>query len=167
MENLKLLVEQLKAAGITPKVSLIIPVEGADIPAIKSAQSKLQGEGIVAEIQININVGNVLTPGAEPDAVITGEKSFAVVVNADKTNCLTFTKSDKAGKPIMEIREPRVQLFRGNRLSVSAEHKVSEKDPGDGSVIGTGGFKYYFVVDCPTKPEAKGLYVKESDVTVA
>src|SRR5512143_2705124 len=115
MENLKLLIEQLKAAGITPKVSLTVPVDGADIPGIKSAQSILQAAGIIADIQVNIDAGDVLSPSPGPDINIIGEKSITVVVNADKTNCMTFKNTDKAGKPIMEIREPRVQLFRGDR----------------------------------------------------
>jgi hypothetical protein len=166
MENLKLLVEQLKAEGITPKVALTIPVDGADIQGIKTLQSSLLEAGITPEIQIAIGVGDAQAPGPKPDADFTGEKSFEVVVNVDKTNCMTFTTTDKAGKPIFEIPEPRVHLFRGNRLRVSAEHKASDKDPGDGTIIGTGGIRFYFIVDCPTKQEAKSLYVKQSDVTV-
>jgi len=139
----------------------------ADVPGIKSLQTSLQEAGITPEIQINIAAGDVLAPAPGPGADFAGEKSIEVVVNADKLNCMTFTKSDKAGKPIMDIREPRVQLFRGDRLRVSAVHKAGEKDPGDGTVIGTGGIKYYFIVDCPTMREAEGLYVKQSDVTVA
>jgi hypothetical protein len=167
MEDFKLLLEQLKSAGITPKISLTISVDSADVPGIKSLQSRLQEAGITPEIQINLDVGDVLAPAPEPDADNADQKSFTVVVNTDKLNCMTFTKPDKAGKPIMEIREPRVQLFRGDRLRVSGVHKAGEKDPGDGTVIGTGGIEYYFVVDCPTKREAEGLYVKQSDVTVA
>jgi hypothetical protein len=166
MDNLKSLLEQLKAEGIIPKVNLTIPVEGVDITTIKSAQSRLQEAGITPEITINIGVDDVLDQTTEPTDDTTAEKSIPVVVNTDKLNCVTFTKLDKAGKPIMEIREPRVQLFRGHRLSVSAVHKAGEKDPGDGTIVGTGGFKYYFIVDCPTKHEAEGLYLKQSDVTV-
>lgn len=166
MDNLKSLVEQLKAEGITPKVNLTVSVENADIATIKSAQARLQEAGITPEIQINIGVGDVLAQTPGPTEDITAEKSIPVVVNTDKLNCMTFTRLDKAGKPIMEIREPRVQLFRGDRLGVSAGHKAGEKDPGDGTIIGTGGFRYYFIVDCPNKPEAEGLYLKQSDVTV-
>lgn len=166
MEDLKSLIEQLKAAGIAPQVSLTIPVEGADVERVKALQSSLQEAGIPSEVQIQIGVGDVITPGPGPSPVIE-EKSFAVVVTADKLNCMTFSGLDKAGKPIMEIREPRIQLFRGDRLRVSAEHKVGDKDPGDGTVIGTGGIKFYFVLDCPNKREAEGLFIKESDVSVA
>lgn len=166
MEDLKSLIEQLKAAGIAPQVILAIPSEGADIERIKALQSSLQEAGIMAGVQIQIGVGDVNPPGPGPSPVIE-EKSFPVVVTADKLNCMMFSDLDKAGKPIMEIREPRIQLFRGDRLSVSAEHKVSDKDPGDGTIIGTGGIKFYFVTDCPYKREAQGLYVKEADVSVA
>lgn len=166
MENLKLLIEQLKAEGITPKVALTVSVGEADIQTIKSAQSRLQEAGITPDIQINVGVGDVMGFIPEPTEDILAEKSIPLVVNADKTNCVTFLRLDKAGKPIMEIREPRVQLFRGDRLSVSAVHKAGEKDPGDGTIIGTGGFRYYFIVDCPSRPEAEGLYLKQSDVSV-
>jgi hypothetical protein len=166
VDNLKLLIEQLKAEGITPKVTVTVSVGEADIQTIKSAQSRLQEAGITPEIQINVGVGDVMDLIPEGTEDIPAEKSIPVVVNADKTNCVSFTRLDKSGKPIMEIREPRVQLFRGDRLSVSAVHKAGEKDPGDGTIIGTGGFKYYFIVDCPTRREAEGLYLKQSDVFV-
>ena len=166
MDNLISLLEQLKAEGIAPKVNLTVSVENADIATIKSAQARLQEAGIASEIHINISVSDVLAQTPEPTEDITAEKSIPVVVSADKLNCVTFKRLDKAGKPIMEIREPRVQLFRGDRLSVSTVHKAGEKDPGDGTIIGTGGFRYYFIVDCPTKREAEGLYLKQSDVTV-
>jgi hypothetical protein len=166
MENIKLLIEQLKAEGITPKVALVIPVDGADVQRIKTLQSGLLEAGITPEVQIAISVGDSQAPAPKPDADFTGEKSFEVMVSVDKTNCQTFKTTDKAGKPIMEIPEMRVHLFRGNRLRVSAEHKASDKDPGDGTIIGTGGIKFYFIVDCPTNQEARGLYVKQSDVIV-
>jgi hypothetical protein len=166
LEKLSALLEQLKSEGITPKVALTIPVDGADIPGIKALQSSLLEAGITPEIQITISVGEAQPPAPKPDADFSGEKSVEAVVNVDKTNCMTFTTTDKAGKPIFEIPEPRVHLFRGDRLRVSAEHQASDKDPGDGTIIGTGGIRFYFVVDCSTRQEAKGLYVKQSDVTV-
>ena len=166
MENLKLLLEQLKAEGITPKVALTIPVDGADIPGIKALQSSLQQEGIAPEIQIVIGVGESQAPTPKPDTDFSGEKSIEAVVSVDKTNCMTFTTTDKAGKPIFDFPDPRVHLFRGDRLRISAEHKASDKDPGDGTIIGTGGIRFYFIVDCTARPEAKGLYVRQSDASV-
>lgn len=165
MEDLKLLIEQLKAAGMTPTVNLTIAMDRSDIEGIKALRSSLQEAGITPEVQIQIGVSRPTSPGSEPAPDIGDQASFTVVVSDDKLNCMTFTKLDKAGKPIMEIREPRIHLFRGDRLSVSAEHKVSDKDPGDGTIIGTGGIPYYFIVDCPAKPEAKGFYVRQSEVS--
>ncbi len=166
MENINLLLEQLKAEGITPKVALTIPADGTDIQGIKALQSSLIEAGITPEIQISISVGDAPAPAPKPDADFSGEKSMEAVVNVEKTNCMTFTTTDKAGKPIFEIPEPRVHLFRGDRLRVSAEHKASDKDPGDGTIVGTGGIRFYFIVDCPARPEAKGLYVKQSDASL-
>ena len=166
MENLKSLLDQLKAEGISPKVALTIPVDGADIQGIKTLQSSLLEAGIMPEVQIAISMGDSQAPAPKPDADFSGEKSIEAVVNVDKTNCMTFTTTDKAGKPIFDFPEPRVHLFRGDRLRISAEHKASEKDPGDGTIIGTGGIRFYFIVDCPTRPEAKGLYVKQSDASL-
>ena len=166
MEKLSALLEQLKAEGITPTVALTIPVDGADIQGIKALQSSLLEAGITPEIQIAISAGEAQAPVPKPDVDFSGEKSVEAMVNVDKTNCMTFTTTDKAGKPIFEIPEPRVHLFRGDRLRVSAEHKASDKDPGDGIIIGTGGIRFYFIVDCPARPEAKGLYVKQSDASL-
>ena len=164
MEDLKLLIEQLKAAGITPIINLTVTMDRADVEGIKALRSSLQAAGITPAVQIQIGVSGASSPGPAPAPDTSGEKSFTVVVSDDKANCMTFTKLDKAGKPIMEIREPRIHLFRGDRLSVSAEHKVSDKDAGDGTVIGTGGIAYYFIIDCQTKPEAKGLFVRQAEV---
>jgi len=166
MENLKSLLDQLKAEGISPKVALTIPVDGADIQGIKTLQSSLLEAGITSEVQIAISMGDTQAPAPKPDADFTGEKSVEAVVNVDKTNCMTFTTADKAGKPIFDFPESRVHLFRGDRLRVSTEHKASDKDPGDGTIIGTGGIRFYFIVDCPARPEAKGLYVKQSDASL-
>ena len=167
MEDLKILIEQLKAAGMTPTVNLTIPMDRTDVEGIKTLRSALQEAGITPGVQILIEASGAASPGPEPGPDNSDQKSFAAVVSDDKLNCMTFTKLDKAGKPIMEIREPRIHLFRGDRLRLSAEHKAGDKDPGDGTVIGTGGIKYYFIVDCPAKPEAKGFYVKQTDVSIA
>jgi len=166
MENIKLLLERLKAEGITPKVALTIPVDGADIQGIKTLQSSLLEAGIMPEVQIAISMGDSQAPAPKPDADFSGEKSIEAVVNVDKTNCMTFTTTDKAGKPIFDFPEPRVHLFRGDRLRISTEHKASDKDTGDGTIIGTGGIRFYFIVDCSARPEAKGLYVKQSDASL-
>jgi hypothetical protein len=165
MENIKALIDQLKTAGITPQVDLTISMDQADIDGIKNLQARLQQSGIASEVHITIHTGSEPAPGPEPD--ITGEKSITVSVSEDKLSCLTFTNQDKAGKPIMVPREPRVRLVRGTRLLVSAEHKVSDKDPGDGTIIATGGDKFFFILDCQSNPEARGLFVRQSDVTSA
>jgi len=166
MEKLKALIDQLKAAGITPQVNITIPAEPVDIQRIQAVRAKLMQAGITPQFHIDLGLSDVATPGAQPlpeDSQSKGA-SFEVVVKDDKLNCFTFTKRDGAGKPLFTIREPRIQLFRDTRFSVSAEHRVSEKDPGDGTIIGTGGIRFYFIVDCPSKPEAVGFYVRQVEV---
>jgi len=162
MEDLKTLIDQLTAAGITSKVNITVRPETVDIEAVKALRSKLQAQGIIAEVHINLGLGD--TPEPEPTPVVTGEKRLTVIVNDDKLNCFTFKKKNDAGKPIFIIREPRIQLFRGERFQVSADRSESSKDAGDGLVSGDGGMLFYFVVDCPSKPEAVGFYVRQAEV---
>jgi hypothetical protein len=164
MDDLKSLIEMLKAAGFAPKVNLTVPPNTTDIEAIKALQASLLSAGITPEIHINLGIGEVAEPGTGPIPDTTGEKRFAVIVSDEKLNCFIFKKRDDAGKPIFIIREPRVQLFQGERFFVSSEHRESEKDPGDGTIIGTGGIRFYFIVDCPSKPEAVGMFVRQSEV---
>jgi hypothetical protein len=77
----------------------------------------------------------------------------------------TFKKADKAGKPIMIPREPRIKLAKGTKIQVSAKHKVSDKDPGDGTVFGTGNILYYHIAEFPENPDAEGHFLKQSEVT--
>lgn len=165
MEEIRKLIEELKAAGITPQVQVHLPVENADEGTLKALAASLKGAGLAPEVHLDIHVTLGEAPSAQPVTAETLENSMAVMVAEDKLNCLTFFKRDQAGKPIMDFPKPRVQLFRGDRLRVSTTHKVSEKDPGDGTVIATGGIRYYWIVDCPSKREAEGLYIKQSDVT--
>jgi GH25 family lysozyme M1 (1,4-beta-N-acetylmuramidase) len=124
------------------------------------------------------------TPGGAPQPEATGQpakplvedvpqvvtaavkpRQFTVQVSAEKTVVQAFKERDKAGKPFMLPREPRIRLERGTRLSVSAERKESAKDAGDGLIRGTGNALFYFITDCPAQPSAKGFYVKFEDVT--
>jgi hypothetical protein len=167
LENLKSLIDQLKAIGITPQVNIAIPAEQGDVEGIKALRTQLLQAGITPQIHINLGLSEAITPGTQqpPEASKTSKgASFTVVVKDNKLNCFTFTQKDGGGKPIFEIREPRIQFFRGARISVSADHKAGDKDLGDGTIIGTGGIRFYFIVDSPSKPEAVGLYVRQSEV---
>ena len=170
MDNLKSLVQQLKAIGITPQVNIAIPVDQKDIEGIKALRTQLIQAGITPQVHINLGLSGAATsdtqPSPEDSQVPEAPKgaTFTVIVKDDKLNCFTFTKRDGAGKPIFIIREPRIQFFNGDRITVSADHNDSDKDPGDGTVIGTGGIRFYFIADCPSKPEAVGLYVRQVEV---
>ena len=167
MEDLKSQIEQLSALGFSPRVILSVPRQAIDIEALKLLHAQLISAGITPEIHINLDAGSGISTqlGASQDT--TQGKNFPVVVSDDKLNCFNFKKRDDAGKPIFTIREPRVQLLRGERFLVSAERTESDKDPGDGTIFGTGNIRMYYIVDCPSKPEAVGMYVKQSEVSLA
>ncbi len=167
MENLKSLIEQLRASGFNPKVNLTLSQDELDIEALKKLHAQLLAAGIPPEIHINLSVSSRVSTQPDAGQDSTVEKSTAVVVSDDKLNCFIFKKRDGAGKPIFAIREPRIQLFRGDRFFVSADRRESDKDPGDGTIFGTGNIRMYYIVDCPSKPEAVGMYVKQSEVMLA
>jgi len=160
------LFNQLKNAGITPKLIINLPADTVDVNLVTQLQAELKKAGITPEIHVNLNLDTGDQGDSPPATPIDDQQTKPAVVSAPKTNCRAFTRMDKAGKPVMEIREPRVQLFQGDRFSVSATHKAGDKDTGDGTVIGTGGIKYYFVVDCPTNRDAQSLYVRDTEVTL-
>jgi GH25 family lysozyme M1 (1,4-beta-N-acetylmuramidase) len=93
-----------------------------------------------------------------PDAI-------TVEVAADKAVLRFLASTDKAGKPIMRIREPRVRLDTGSRLLVSASRSESDKDKGDGIIHATGNNLFYFVIDHPSNDlSTRNLYVRVEDV---
>jgi hypothetical protein len=165
MPDLNAVLDQLKSAGITPQVQITLSPETQDIQQIKDLVEALKNIGITAEVHISLQVSAEEAGSSTPDLSQDKLKTFTVMVSDVKLNCMTFTRKDNAGKPIMEIHEPRIQLFKGARFQVSATHKASEKDPGDGTVIGTGGMKFYLVVDCPANRSAEGFYVRQSEVS--
>jgi len=164
MQNLMELIGKLKQAGITPRVQISVSPETQDIQTILDIQAELKGAGITPEVSITLTPGSPGTPPPAPGTPPGAEASFEVVVTDNKLNCMMFTQHDGAGKPIMQIHEPRIQLFKGARFKVSATHKESDKDAGDGTIIGTGGIKYYRVSDCPPNREAEGFFVRQSEV---
>jgi hypothetical protein len=91
-------------------------------------------------------------------------EGLLVEVSGEKALLHIFNTRDKAGKPIMQIREPRIRLEPGHRLSVSATRSESNKDKGDGVIHATGNIEFYFILDQPSNGEAGGLYIKAVDV---
>lgn len=93
------------------------------------------------------------------------QDAFSVEVAANKAVLRMISSRDKAGKPIMKIREPRVRLDEGSRLLVSATRAESNKDKGDGVIHATGNQLFYFVLDHPSNDAStRSLYVREKDV---
>ncbi len=164
MQDINAVLEQLKSTGVTPQVQIVL---SPDIQQINSLVEELKKIGITPQVHINLQVSANDAGTSTPDLTQDKLKTFTVIVSDMKLNCMTFTQKDNAGKPIMEIHEPRIQLFKGARFQVSATHKASEKDAGDGTVVGTGGIMYYLVVDCPANRSAEGLYVRQGEASRA
>jgi hypothetical protein len=165
MDDINTILEQLKKAGVSPTVHVHVRMDKLDAESLKTLQESLKGAGLTPQVHLDLHVSSgAATPGTEPVPPDVLQKSILVMVDEDKLNCMTFTKRDQAGKPIMDFPQPRVQLRRGDRLRVSTAHKVSDKDAGDGIILATGGIRFYFIVDCPANPDAVGLYIKQSDV---
>jgi hypothetical protein len=164
MPDLNAILEQLKSAGIAPQVQIVVSTGTPDVQQVSALVEALKTKGITPEVRIDLQVStdDLGVPPSDPSQ--DKQKTFTVVVN-DKLNCMEFTRKDAAGKPIMEIHEPRIQLFKGTRFQVSATHKASDRDAGDGTVIGTGGMKFYWIADCPANRAAEGFYVRQSEVS--
>jgi hypothetical protein len=95
------------------------------------------------------------------------EEGIKIEVSGKKAVLQSFKSRDKAGKPVMQIPEPRIRLNKGSRLIVSATRTESGKDKGDGIINATGNIQFYFISDDPSNGEAAGLYVRVSDVKKA
>lgn len=164
MQNITALIEKLRKSGITPTVQITVSPDLTEIQSVLDLQEELRKTGVTPEICISLSPEPAGGAAPPPDGQPETQAPIMVVVTDKKLNCMMFIRRDAAGKPIMEIREPRIQLFKGARFSVSASHKESNRDTGDGTIIGTGGIKYYLVTDCPPNRAAEGFYVRQSEV---
>lgn len=169
MNDVRLLVDKLKNAGIQPVVIISVDPNTQDIQAIKTLHTNLKNAGITAQVQINLTPTSapVVETTAQEIPPPTGKDRLGMVVKETRLNCFTFRKLDKAGKPEMVFPEPRVLLQQGTKFFVSTTHKTGSKDTGNGIVFGTGNHEYYLVVECPPNPAAVGLYVRKVDVELS
>jgi hypothetical protein len=179
MDTLAEITQKIRDAGLSPTVQVSVHLSKNELDELKEIRTRLAKQGITAEVYLIISLaeepgGTEGGPGGglgeeqpvepgEPEAI--EKEGFLVAVRSAKVNCMSFTRRDKAGKPVMEPVMPRVQLFQGNTLRVSAKHKVSDKDSGDGNIIATGGLKFYFITDSPHNRAAEGLYIRQEEVT--
>lgn len=163
-QEIKSAVDQLKKAGLIPKVVINLTPDNLDVQNVKTLQAELKKQGIQAEIHLNLGASSSSpgTGGQEEKPAV--EDSFTVVVKDPRLNCRRIKSTDGAGKPIMDIPKTRIVLPGGTRLSVSSTHKIGSKDTGDGRVFATGNVIHYFITACPDNPDAVGLYVRAVDV---
>jgi hypothetical protein len=87
--------------------------------------------------------------------------SFPVTIK-EKLNLRKLIAANKSKKPIMD--RSTVQIPAGTKLRVSAVHKVTPADPGNGIIDADGPDDYYLIVECPTRISAEGLFLRTKDV---
>lgn len=172
MDTLIDTIQQIKNSGLSPTVQVNINLSGADLEQLQEIKTRLAQLGITPQVHLVLSMADQpASPGEDQEPADPGvqepveKEGFLVMVRSAKVNCMNFTRRDNAGKPVMEPVMPRVQLFQGNTLRVSARHRVSEKDSGDGSITATGGLKFYFITDSPNNRAAEGLYIRQEEVT--
>ncbi len=176
MDTLAATIQKLKDAGLSPTVQVSVPLSKNELDELKEIRSRLAKQGITSQVHLIVSLaeqpaGPGDAPGEEQPPVDPGtqepivKEGFLVMVRSAKVNCMNFTRRDKADKPIMEPVTPRIQLFQGSTLRVSAQHKLSDKDAGDGNITATGGLKFYFITDSPDNRRAEGLYIRQEEVT--
>jgi hypothetical protein len=137
------------AAGLYVRAAdvRVVPLEVVEVPGTAAGDPP-------SEAPTDTVPTHAYEPGAGRLVEVSGEKALLHI----------FTTRDKAGKPIMQIREPRIRLEQGSRLSVSATRTESQKDKGEGIIHATGNIEFYYVIDQPANGEASGLYIKAADV---
>ncbi len=98
-----------------------------------------------------------------------GELWMQVKAGAAKVSCHEFTTRDKALKPLfIPVSKPQNLVIQaGIKFRVSPSHKESDKDAGDGIIMGTGNQPHYVIVECPAFPAAVGHYVETTEVQPA
>lgn len=183
MDTLAATLQKIKDAGLSPTLQVSVHLSKNDLDEVKEIRSRLAKQGISSEVYLVISVadqagepgGGPVSPpvegqagepsGGPGQAEAIEKEGFLAVVRSAKVNCMNFTRRDKAGKPVMEPVMPRVQLFQGNTLRLSAKHQVSDKDAGDGTITATGGLKFYFITESPQNRAAEGLYIRQEEVT--
>lgn len=181
--------ELIKKVGLRPVVHIHLHMDEFNLETANSLKERLRQSGLEAEIVISVELTLEADGGSrsvpleagderaverkpdfgsggkekrEPEAAT--EDSFSVEVTETKALVQYIHSLDKAGKPFMLPRDPRIRLPQGTRISVSATHKASDKDSGDGNVHGTGNKLYYFITACPFNREAEGFYLRQADV---
>lgn len=85
-----------------------------------------------------------------------------------KINLQYMRERNKAFVPLMMLPKEgeRIQLAPGTRLQVSATHRDSIKDSGNGVIISDGGLQFYLVLECEQTPQAAGYYIPVAQVSL-
>ncbi len=77
---------------------------------------------------------------------------------------LVYFKKVVEGKPFMlPSKKPKVTKSKGEKLRVSATHKIGDESYF-GEILCYDGKSYYYVMDDPINGDAAGFYIKTADV---
>lgn len=159
------LLAALQAAGIAfQQIHITFPIgwEG-----LASARSKI---GDYQPAQAGEAAGEPQIDAGRPDYEGGDEALFIVEIarKAGKRSVLrSFSEKNRRGRPIMEPHGgrrtgDRVTRSAGDRLRVSATHRISDRDLGDGRIRGADGHYYYYVTGSPENGNAAGLYLRKA-----
>ena len=81
-----------------------------------------------------------------------------------KKTRIAYLKKVIESKPLMlPSKKPKVTKSKGEKLRVSATHKIGDESYF-GEILGYNGKSYYHVMDDPFNGEAAGFYIKTADV---
>jgi len=106
---------------------------------------------------------NVLAEGFYIQKVQTADASpgkwVEIAPGLGSSVCNQYTGLDAKGKPIIIPIEgdERVLIPPKMKLFVSTVHKESDKDTGDGTIIGTGMAEFFVILDYREAPESDDL----------
>ena len=100
-----------------------------------------------------------------PDGVLElpKENSSRPVETADRLNLRKITRGNNVGKPVMQ--PSGVKLSAGTVFRVSTVHRTTSSDAGDGVLDTDGPDHYLMITECPSRPNAKGMFTQTFAVT--
>lgn len=164
-----------KMEPVTPLVRLPI---GVLLQVSKTRKISLsdRGDGLINSekgaflavgecVEVPLAAGTYISKAAVADA--SGGRWVTLIPGLEKALCNVYKGNDLKGKPIIQPLEniaQRVILTPGVKLRISTSHRDSDKDSGDGTILGTGLAAFYLILECPDLPEAAGLYVEKAAV---
>jgi GH25 family lysozyme M1 (1,4-beta-N-acetylmuramidase) len=184
MEWINAQLDKIIAAGILPSVQININSSDFEIEKLINLMEMLEKDGITPEVELTLGISssaettstitsketaetNLGIPLDQDVPTPTSEKNIKVRAFSKKKSHIAlyaFKNKDDVGKPDMVKTKPVMRIPNGKEFSVSATHKVSKKDKGNGKITASGGEVYYYITDYPGDNGEVGNYVLKSNV---